>query len=246
MTHQARPRPFTLDELRAYLVEIFPEVWKRGDLRIEDIAPMAATLRLVHHPRHLRPGGTISGPAMFALCDVALYVAILGEIGWRERQARHLDLFARVCTAQGQPAEAVTIWTAFQSRVDAGETRDMPLWVQRRAEPLRRAIAVLGPDRAQAARERGTAMTVETAVEFALMSIGSAPASPPAPVLNRLSSREQELVSLVAKGRTDAQIAGQLYISVSTVRSHLDRIRDKTSCRRRADLTRLALQAGLA
>ena len=42
---------------------------------------MSATLRLVYHPRHLRPGGTISGPAMFALCDVALYVAILGEIG---------------------------------------------------------------------------------------------------------------------------------------------------------------------
>jgi uncharacterized protein (TIGR00369 family) len=81
MTHFARPRPFTLDELRAYLVEIFPEIWKSGNIRIEDIAPMAATLRLVHHPRHLRPGGTISGPAMFALCDVALYVAILGEIG---------------------------------------------------------------------------------------------------------------------------------------------------------------------
>ena len=80
MTH-AKRRHFTLDELRAYLVEIFPEVWKRGDLKIEDLAPMSATLRLIHHPRHLRPGGTISGPAMFALCDVALYVAILGEIG---------------------------------------------------------------------------------------------------------------------------------------------------------------------
>ena len=80
MTH-AKRRPFTLDELRAYLAEIFPEVWKRGDLKIEELAPMSATLRLVHHPRHLRPGGTISGPAMFALCDVALYVAILGEIG---------------------------------------------------------------------------------------------------------------------------------------------------------------------
>jgi DNA-binding CsgD family transcriptional regulator len=62
----------------------------------------------------------------------------------------------------------------------------------------------------------------------------------------QLSTRERELVTLVAGGQTDAQIAGQLYISVSTVRSHLDRIRDKTSCRRRADLTRLALQAGLA
>jgi DNA-binding CsgD family transcriptional regulator len=52
-------------------------------------------------------------------------------------------------------------------------------------------------------------------------------------------------VTLVAKGRTDAQIAAQLYISVSTVRSHLERIRDKSGCRRRADLARLALQARL-
>src|ERR1700760_3023333 len=81
MTSHAKPRPFAIDELRAFLAEIFPELWKRGDLRIEDLAPMAATLRLVHHPRHLRPGGTVSGPAMFALCDVALYVAILSSVG---------------------------------------------------------------------------------------------------------------------------------------------------------------------
>jgi DNA-binding CsgD family transcriptional regulator len=69
----------------------------------------------------------------------------------------------------------------------------------------------------------------------------TSPPQGPAP----LSAREQELVTLVARGHTDAQIAGQLYISVQTVRSHLDRIRDKTGSRRRADLTRLALQAGL-
>ena len=89
-------------------------------------------------------------------------------------------------------------------------------------------------------------MTLETAAEFATMLTApdqQAPASPPA--LAQLSTREGELVTLVAQGRTDAQIAGQLYISVRTVRSHLDRIRDKTGCRRRADLTRLALQAGL-
>ena len=60
-----------------------------------------------------------------------------------------------------------------------------------------------------------------------------------------LSARERELVTLVARGVTDAQIAEQLYISIRTVRSHLDRIRDKTGCRRRADLTRLALSAEL-
>jgi DNA-binding CsgD family transcriptional regulator len=60
-----------------------------------------------------------------------------------------------------------------------------------------------------------------------------------------LSRRERELVTLVARGHTDAQIASQLTISVRTVSSHLDRIRDKTGCRRRAGLTRLALGAGL-
>jgi len=63
--------------------------------------------------------------------------------------------------------------------------------------------------------------------------------------VGRLSARERELVRLVARGRTDAQIAAELFISVRTVRSHLDRIRDKTGARRRADLTRLALAAGL-
>ena len=63
--------------------------------------------------------------------------------------------------------------------------------------------------------------------------------------LSGLSARERELVTLVAEGFTNAQIAAELFISVRTVSSHLDRIRDKTGCRRRADLTRLALTAGL-
>jgi DNA-binding CsgD family transcriptional regulator len=60
------------------------------------------------------------------------------------------------------------------------------------------------------------------------------PPQPAAQGPGRLSARERELVALVARGRTDAQIAAQLYISFRTVRSHLDRIRDKTGCRHRA------------
>ena len=81
MNDTVKARPFTVDELNAYLIEIFPEFWKDGDLRVEDIAPMSATVRLIHHPKHLRPGGTISGPTMFGVCDAALFVAILSEIG---------------------------------------------------------------------------------------------------------------------------------------------------------------------
>ena len=60
-----------------------------------------------------------------------------------------------------------------------------------------------------------------------------------------LSEREREIVALLAGGATDAQIAAHLYLSVNTVRSHLDRIRDKTGARRRTDLVRYALQAGI-
>jgi hypothetical protein len=47
MNDTVKARPFTIDELRAYLVEIFPEFWKDGDFRVEDIAPMSATVRLI-------------------------------------------------------------------------------------------------------------------------------------------------------------------------------------------------------
>jgi DNA-binding NarL/FixJ family response regulator len=64
----------------------------------------------------------------------------------------------------------------------------------------------------------------------------------PTPRLPALSERECEVLGLLAQGMTDQTIASQLRISISTVRSHLDRIRDKTGERRRAELTRFAIE----
>jgi DNA-binding CsgD family transcriptional regulator len=61
-----------------------------------------------------------------------------------------------------------------------------------------------------------------------------------------LSEREREILALLADGASDAQIAERLFLSVNTVRSHLERIRDKTGARRRPELVRYAIQAGLA
>ncbi len=72
---------FTLDGLKAYLAHIFPQIWTSGTHEIEAIGPMSGRVRLNFHPDHLRPGGTISGPSLFALADLALYVAILAQIG---------------------------------------------------------------------------------------------------------------------------------------------------------------------
>ena len=49
----------------------------------------------------------------------------------------------------------------------------------------------------------------------------------------------------MAAGETDQSIADQLRLSVRTVRSYLERVREKTGRRRRADLTRYAIAEGL-
>ena len=154
---------------------------------------------------------------------------------------------AWLCAATGRHADALTAWAALTAsaqhagRVLSGLEEDHPL-----QQALRSAERALGSARARAAEERGAAMNPATAAEYALMLTAPGPQEAPVPdALGKLSARERELVTLVARGRTDAQIAAQLYISVRTVHTHLDRIRDKTSCRRRADLTRLALQTGL-
>ena len=156
---------------------------------------------------------------------------------------------AVLCTATGRYAEAATVWAAFAVHArDQGISGGTPGDARIQEETLRQVRQALGPGRARAAEQRGAAMNWATAAEYALMLTGPAPgplAAATGTGLGRLSTRERELITLVAQGRTNAQIAAQLYISVRTVTSHLDRIRDKTGCRRRADLTRLALSEGL-
>jgi DNA-binding CsgD family transcriptional regulator len=148
----------------------------------------------------------------------------------------------------------------------AGGVREGPavLWEARAADQKRRGMAdvvvcdslrpeytrrleeALEAGQLRGAREPGARMTVSAATELGAMVTSAAQHdSPDAAAGEVLSPRERELVTLVAQGHTNAQIAAQLYISVRTVASHLDRIGDKTGCRRRADLTRLALEEGL-
>lgn len=66
-------------ELTAFLEEVFPQT--AGMTVIEEIAPMQARLRMPVRDEHLRPGGTVSGPTMFLLADLAFYAAVLAMIG---------------------------------------------------------------------------------------------------------------------------------------------------------------------
>jgi uncharacterized protein (TIGR00369 family) len=68
-------------ELNMFLQREFPQIGIGHDFIIEDVGPMSARLRLAYDVKHLRPGGTMSGPSMFALADVAIWVAILAQMG---------------------------------------------------------------------------------------------------------------------------------------------------------------------
>ncbi len=67
------------EALHAFLADAFPQV--SDDFHVDAIAENAITVRLRVDDRHLRPGGTVSGPSMFALADVAAYLLILAHIG---------------------------------------------------------------------------------------------------------------------------------------------------------------------
>lgn len=67
----------TQSELATFLAREFPQT----KCTVQAVGPMSATVRHEVGAAELRPGGTVSGPVLMAVADVALYVAILGEIG---------------------------------------------------------------------------------------------------------------------------------------------------------------------
>jgi predicted ATPase/DNA-binding CsgD family transcriptional regulator len=164
--------------------------------------------------------------------------------GTRFQLLSYVSQCGYLCVATGRAAEALTLWAACVA-VDQPELT-YPAWLESYWEgQVRKTRQTLGPGRARAAEDRGAAMSLATAAEYALLLTAPGPQPATAAGAGQLSARERELVTLVAQGRTNAQIAAELHISIRTVGSHLDRIRDKTGCRRRTDLTRLALSARL-
>lgn len=69
----------TTEDLMVFLDREFPQV--TGEFAILDLGEMRIRTRLNVGERHLRPGGTVSGPSIFALADVSVYLAVLAMIG---------------------------------------------------------------------------------------------------------------------------------------------------------------------
>src|SRR6202165_1344862 len=71
----------TVAELEKFLHAEFPQAFSGGDISIESADGASSLLRQRYSDQMLRPGGTVSGPTMMALADLAMYVVLLSAIG---------------------------------------------------------------------------------------------------------------------------------------------------------------------
>lgn len=90
-TETARPSPrapralspvMTVEETNAFIDRVYPELARNGDhYHATAITPGGCVVRIDADERHVRPGGTISGPVLFNLADMVGYVLVVSHIG---------------------------------------------------------------------------------------------------------------------------------------------------------------------
>ena len=169
--------------------------------------------------------------------------------------------------ADSDPAVAATLHGAadhqYEQAGQAFDTKESRLRTRDHAR-LRDALGEVAFD---AAYQRGRTLSQADAIALALGTARSDPEPAPEPAPESaptvtvpaarrastdsdspdapLSARERQIMALVAGGASNAKIAETLFVTPNTVRTHLDRIRDKTGARNRAELTRYAIEAGI-
>jgi predicted ATPase/DNA-binding CsgD family transcriptional regulator len=153
-----------------------------------------------------------------------------------------------VAASREQPARAARLWGAVEAMEEVFGIRITPL--ARSATNYESHLAAsrsrLGEAAWEATWVEGRAMTPEQAVEYALEPPQEAPQPESPPIYpSGLSTREVEVLRLVARGMTNAQIAQELFISPRTVNGHLRSVYHKIGSSTRAEATRFALEHGL-
>jgi predicted ATPase/class 3 adenylate cyclase/DNA-binding CsgD family transcriptional regulator len=159
--------------------------------------------------------------------------------------------------ADGDPAVAATLHGAADHQYEQAGKVFETIESKTRASDHARLRDALGPAAFDAAYQHGRTLSQADAITLALATAQPDPAPAPAEHVPAalgatadspavpLSAREREIIALLAGGASNAKIAETLFVTPNTVRTHLDRIRDKTGARNRAELTRYAIQAGI-
>jgi predicted ATPase len=176
-----------------------------------------------------------------SLCEEA--TAIASEFGDRWFLTFCLSTLASVLSLEDRPEEAVLLLGAADALREAIGASISPVFADELEGAVAATRAVLDVGRFAVVWSRGRGMSPEQALAAVR---ARAPERPePARAGAGLSGRETEVLRLVAKGLTDAEVAGELVVSRRTVHAHLRSIYSKLDIRTRAAATRYALEHGL-
>ncbi len=153
-----------------------------------------------------------------------------------------LEELAGVAGAQGVYARAARLWGAEETLRERLGASVRALYRADYEHGVQAAKRELGEKAFAAAWAEGRAMTLEEAVSYALQEVKGR-TLPPAPRNPAgLTDREVEVLRLVARGLTDAQVAEELFLSRRTVNAHLRAIYGKLEVNSRAAATRFAIE----
>jgi non-specific serine/threonine protein kinase len=161
-----------------------------------------------------------------------------------------LEGLAVVAMAEERGERAVRLAGAAHALRTATGTHSPTSWHAELTRHLGPARQALGHDRWMTTWLSGQALTLERAITLALAEAEPQPglAGPATGAQlhgNELSKREREIAMLVAQGLTSRQMAERLIVTVRTINTHLERIRDKLGVRSRAQITACVMRSGL-
>jgi DNA-binding NarL/FixJ family response regulator len=139
--------------------------------------------------------------------------------------ARCLEATAELALADGRPVCSLRLLAAADALRESIATPRRPSEQPNYRDTLAAARARLGPDARSRAEAEGREMPLEEAVAEAETIVESRSLARAAvSSASRLTYRQQQVMRLVAEGKTDRQIAAELVLSEKTVGRHLENI----------------------
>ena len=247
----------------------------RVRLALQDAAGAAALLERAAEAARLQGAGHAMPEVAAAQVTGLLLQGSVAEAARLARKSGHPESRARVHLAQGNPAAALAVLDQLRLRAEArgsglevlkltvlqalafaakGET-------EKAVQLLGSALALAEPGgfirlfvdegapmaallSAAAAQGVGARYADRLLAEFSA-AVSSSPASPPALLAAALSQREVEVLTLIAQGCTNQEIAERLFLALSTVKGHNQSIFGKLQVQRRTEAIARARELGL-
>jgi non-specific serine/threonine protein kinase len=186
----------------------------------------------------------LRGDPALAATRLAEAVDLHRRVGSKDGVASCLEAFARVAVAR-RPARAARLLGAAEALREAIGAPLRPADCADRDASLAAARRALGAGTLAALGAAGRSMTSDQAIAYALAAEPPAPAAePPAPADGALTPRQREVAALVARGRTNRQIAAELVIAERTAETHVDHILTRLGFTCRAQIAAWVAEQG--